>query len=159
MESKEFRINFKKYREHCKTNSIQIPRWMNHIIFNEVVRLMENNQKLLACKFLCDKSTEKGTRNIDAGQPVEFGLKWAKNNVADVIESFRVIHEYEAPAPIKPYVSIDRIKDTIAPFAEIGQRYFKVRELVPNEVQVVLKTKDLRKIFELYATLQQYGEL
>lgn len=159
----EFRINFKKYREHCKTNGIQIPHWMNPMVFKKVVEFMENHQKLQACKYLTELSKEHKTRQSDFVETgyrgYDFGLKWSKTEVADVIESFRVVREYEAPAPVKPHVSIDTIKETIRPFAEIAERYFGPRHLVPNEVQVVLKTSNLRAILDLYKTLNEYGEL
>jgi hypothetical protein len=167
MEKKaEFAINFKKYRKHCLKNSIQIPQWMNCIIFKKVIELMENHQKLQACKYLTELSKENKTRYsdfIETGyRGYDFGLKWSKNEVCDVIESFRVHREYAIPAQEeqkKLNVSINTIKETIRPFAEIGERYFRPRHLVPNEVQVVLKTSDLRTILELHETLNHYGEL
>jgi hypothetical protein len=168
MEKKaEFAINFKKYREHCQRNGIQIPHWMNHIIFKKVIELMENHQKLQACKYLTELSKENKTRYsdfIETGyRGYDFGLKWSKNEVCDVIESFRVHREYNVPVPTNPSsksdVSIETIKETIRSFAEIAERCFGPRSLVPNEVQVVLKTSDLRKLLDLYITLNQYGEL
>lgn len=171
MEKIEFRINFKKYREHCKKNGIQIPRWMNHIIFNEVVTFMERSEKLQACKYLTTLSKENKTRRPSIGESYEgesyeydgydFGLKWSKIEVADVIELYRVITHYEAPAPAQSLqdVSINTIKDAIAPFAEIGERYFQPRQLVPNQVTVRVNTSDLKAILQLHNTLKQYGEL
>ena len=165
MEKKaEFRINFKKYREHCLKNGIQIPAWMNHIIFKEVVKLMENDKKLQACKHLTELSKLHKTRRPPIGETYEysgydFGLKWSKVEVVDVIESYRVITHYEAPAPSIPEVSIDTIKGIILPFAEFGKDYLKDRVFVPEEVTVVIKTADLKKILQLHNTLSKYGEL
>lgn len=91
MEKKnEYRINYKKYRNYCLKNNIPIPFWMSHVHFKQVITLMCDSTKLHACKYLCDISTQNGTRNYISDNP-EFGLKWAKSHVCDVIDLFKVV--------------------------------------------------------------------
>lgn len=171
MENKtEFRINFKKYREYCKTNGIQIPHWMNHIIFKRVIKFMVNGEKLQACKYLTTLSKELNTRKPGIGDShkydgYDFGLKWSKTEVVDVIESFRVVHECEAPTPGKPIVSMNTIKEVIRPFAEIGENYYGEHKFHhvssdPNQVGIIaIKISDFRAIYYLYKTLNEHGKL
>lgn len=56
-----------------------LPSWYGISMHLEVVKLLIENKKLQACKLLADQSKEFGTYNT-------FGLNWAKNEVADVIE-------------------------------------------------------------------------
>ena len=109
-------------------------------------------------------SKEHGTRSPSIGETsdyagYDFGLKWSKIEVADVIESFRVITHYEAPVPSFQSVDIDTIKTAIAPLAEIAKDYFNPGQLIPNQVTVRVNTSDLKAILQLHNTLKQYGEL
>lgn len=110
----QYKINFKKYREFCGKNHMLVPSWMNPVIFKHVLDLMMSGQKLQACKYLCDKSTEHNTRT-------EFGLKWAKMEVCDIIDNFKVFN----PEPIKPVVPpnilhIDEVREVLAPFKALA---------------------------------------
>lgn len=157
----EYRINFKKYREHCLQNSIQIPHWFTHIIFKSVLEFMKKGEKLQACKFLTTLSKDNKTRR-DPENPgytgYDFGLRWSKTEVADVIESFKI---HESVVHIKPefpknIITTDEVREVLDPFVRIANNEFGSINLNLNgkcgfdyEVTVTVKATDLNRILVL----------
>lgn len=143
----EYSINFKKYRGYCKKKGIQIPRWFTHAIFKEVLDYLKTGQKLQACKFLTDKSRDNGT---GFGTGYDFGLKWSKNDVADVIESFRVLEPLPLIRPEIPknIITTDEVRDVLAPFLRLAH-VIHSNSFIPDEVRVTHSTKDLKRVIDL----------
>jgi hypothetical protein len=119
----QYKINFKKYRQYCKENKIAIPDWFNPNDFKKVVQLMSEGLKLQACKYLCDRSTENLTRGCDH-RGFDFGLKWSKMQVCDVIDNYKVIlpEPVESIKPILPknIIHVEEVKEVLAPFKAIA---------------------------------------
>lgn len=140
-----FKINFKKYREYCKHNFITIPAWMNLAIFECVVDMMEVGEKLRACKYLCDKSTEFNTRN-------EYGLKWAKTQVIDVIDSYRVIED------VQQTITSDEIRAVLTPFTMLGHQLIQNTNISDEQIVyayngVQVKMQDFRNLMSALGRL------
>ena len=150
----QYKINFKKYRQYCKENSIEIPRWLNPIDFKEVVRLMSEGLKLQACKYLCDRSKENLTRGND-GKGFDFGLKWSKMLVCDVIDNFKVIQPDPINHSIPPkIVNVNEVRELLAPFKTLAD---EVLASVDNGGQPVIgiskvgiSLDDLRKVVAFF---------
>lgn len=58
---------------------VSIPSWYDEDIHRKIVFMVDHSQQLQACKFLCDLSKEKDTRNV-------FDLRWSKA-LTDVIKT------------------------------------------------------------------------
>jgi hypothetical protein len=118
MQTIAYKINFKKFRKVCSERSIPLPKWFTHLTFDAVLNLMKTGNKLQACKYLCDHSSENKTRGHAFNTEYTgyaFDLKWSKNCVADVIDEFKI----EPAAPINTKVSLDTTKDVMRPFVEL----------------------------------------
>lgn len=143
----QYKITFKKYREFCGKNHMLIPSWMNPVIFKHVLDLMMSGQKLQACKYLCDKSTEHNTRT-------EFGLKWAKVEVCDIIDNFKVF--IPNPIEVKPItpsnlITTDEVREVLAPFKALADECLYNSNLHPDQIvyaynRAQIKMEDLRKV-------------
>jgi len=68
-------LSLKEFKQKAK---IILPNWYTESFHQKVVNLMVNEQKLNACKLICDTSSSYGTRHI-------YDLKWAKIEIVDVL--------------------------------------------------------------------------
>jgi len=76
-------MEFEKLKEQTV-----LPSWYNEAIHNNVLMFLQKGNKLHAVKYLCDLSSQNGTREV-------FGLKEAKFNVVDKIGTLEAKNSYD----------------------------------------------------------------
>jgi hypothetical protein len=89
----------KNFETVCKAITINLPVWYDESVHKQTVEILVEKGKLYACKFLCDLSTENGTRfEHDSGTPKFFGLAKAKalcdfiDNTWDGVDYVKYLH-------------------------------------------------------------------
>jgi len=90
-------VTFDEFRE---TLTQPLPLWFNEQFYSEVYKLINKGEKLRACKFIVSESKANGTGWGEIGVPNynQYGLKWAKEDVADKIEQLKRLKEREVKA-------------------------------------------------------------
>jgi hypothetical protein len=149
----QYTITFKKYREYCKKNKIALPSWVKLDHFQHVIELMKSGHKLQACKYLCDQSTENGTRDM-------FGLKWTKKDFCDVIDMYKTTsNEVASVKLVKPVtppnlLHIDEVREVLAPFKALADEVLNNPNLDRNQTiyaynRAQITLADLRRVVEI----------
>jgi hypothetical protein len=97
----------------------RLPEWYDEYVHNKVINLFERQNKLVACKYLCDRSNEENTRK-------KFDLEWSKKEVVDVIADY--IQKNTPTMAISIDNAIDIIRDKFHGIAENGHTLIHARE-------------------------------
>ena len=89
----ENRLKFETFKKKRNKAYLPLPKWFTDVAYAKVLQMINRKEKLLACKYLCDVSKEKNTRN-------DYGLAWAKKEIVDEIERIGgIVPIIETPAP------------------------------------------------------------
>lgn len=149
-------LKFKKFKQKRDKSFLPLPAWFDETVFTHVLKLINNHQKLEACKYLCDNSSCNNTRT-------EYGLKWSKMEVCDEIERIGGKPVQSNPIPhsllLGTGVTNDEIRRTLRPFMDLADQCLRRSSLHKDQIvyaynNAQITMQDLRNIEELYNKLK-----
>lgn len=158
METEKNILKFSTFQKKRDKNFLPLPHWFGQTVFAKVRDYINSGEKLMACKYLTDRSTQHNTRT-------DYGLKWAKTEIVDEIIHLggtpRVISNmYNDPTPVAPVVTREEMVNVLRPFVALANQCLYNSNL--NKDQIVyaynsaqITMQDLRNIENLQKRLMQ----